>query len=132
MGQYLLILALLVSACALPADDAGDTWAAAAEVESVSEVEMGAHEIDNPPLIDPILYFPICVDHYVCCQDTRLGDTTDAPKKSRCASCADICHDEHDGRGHWPECTYAGDDCQYWKPEYWYRTPSEKCARLPR
>ncbi len=81
---------------------------------------------------EAVAYYPICVDHFVCCKDTKLGDTYDEPGKSRCTICMARCHDEDDGRGHWPTYTHGGWDCQYWKPEFWYRRPASECEDLRR
>jgi hypothetical protein len=112
-----LLFAVSMGACALP--DEQDSARSGTDVAALEE------DVESA-------YYPICVDHYECCQETKLGDIRDNPGETRCGNCVKRCNDEHDGRGRWPMYTHAGWDCQYWKREHWYRQPRRECEALPR
>jgi hypothetical protein len=116
----------LAASCALEEPQTveleGGSWPEA-DVESLAE------EVE--PEVEPIAWYPICVEHYKCCQDTKLGNIRDAPRKTRCAFCSEVCHDEQVGRGRWPDRTRSGRDCQYWKRKYEIEPPTQMCRELP-
>jgi hypothetical protein len=85
----------------------------------------GEAESEAEPEVEPISFYPICVDHYVCCQESALRHERDAPNRSRCQSCSMRCHDKNDMRGRWPNTTHAGKDCRWWRKQY--GTPKGEC-----
>jgi hypothetical protein len=86
MGILLVVvIASLAGACVVeePVGElAGDAWSEA-EAESESQAE---------PDVEPIRWSPICVDHYVCCQDSKLSDEWDGWNQTRCDTCSRLCH----------------------------------------
>lgn len=55
---------------------------------------------------------PSCHEHYEKCQnESRLADEYDDYGYSRCYRCAQRCDQE----GNWPDETYGGKDCRYWR-----------------
>ena len=81
------------------------------------------HEAPAEPDLEPITWRPSCEHLYSCCADTKLGTTYDDPGHTRCWHCARQCHLE----GPWPNETYAGKDCRYWKKKYEIREPRGEC-----
>ncbi|HWN67821.1 MAG TPA: hypothetical protein VNM90_09280 [Haliangium sp.] len=108
------MVASLAGACVVeePVGElAGVSWS---EAEIESQVE---------PNVEPAARRSGCRHHYSCCMDTKLGDIKDGPNMTRCYFCESRCEDE----GPWPQQTYYGADCQYWKKKYEKKKPRKEC-----
>ena len=117
--SFAVVIASLVSACVVE-EPVG-------EVEGVSWSESGiVSEESGAPEVEAIGRGPRCMDHYVCCQESALGDVWDGWNQSRCDTCQRLCRKND----LWPYYTPGGDDCQWWQEKY--GRPSEQCKRLVR
>jgi hypothetical protein len=88
--MWLVLVASLAGACFVEAPNG--------EVESESWSEAA--------------WRPSCQEDYEKCENgSRLADEYDDWGYSRCYRCAQRCDQE----GNWPNYTYGGKDCRYWR-----------------
>jgi hypothetical protein len=114
-----LLVALLASACTLPADETR-----VEPTQDRASAEPGALDVSGvKDAAQTEVRRPSCAHHYSCCMDTRLGDEDDTPDHTRCYYCQSRCNDE----GAWPSATYYGADCVYWRKQYEKGPPRGEC-----